>query len=155
MKSSSFILSVVRALDFGTTLTSLTFSPDGGSLYVGTKDGYLLVQNLRDLETKPKRIVLDPSGGSVIGLCVQVRYSDPTCQSITYDYHPLRRRKIDLSRSPTPNQALSLHHHLGRHWLPLPSSHVRLLSGLHLLHRLWISSTRARARHRLKFDPLY
>ena len=47
----------IRSFNYGTTLTSLTFSPDGATLYIGTENGALLVQTLRVVEP-PKTVDL-------------------------------------------------------------------------------------------------
>ncbi|KZV71625.1 WD40 repeat-like protein, partial [Peniophora sp. CONT] len=50
----------IRSFNYDTTLTSLTFSPDGATLYVGTEGGTLLVQTLRVVES-PKTVELGDS----------------------------------------------------------------------------------------------
>jgi hypothetical protein len=55
-------------------VTSLLFSVDGASLYVGTEDGKLLVQTLRSTEP-PKIIAIGEQGCRVEGLAVTVLIS--------------------------------------------------------------------------------
>ena len=52
-------------------MTSLLFSVDGASLYIGTEDGELLVQTLRSTEP-PKVIAVGQQGCRVEGLAVTV-----------------------------------------------------------------------------------
>ena len=52
-------------------MTSLLFSVDGASLYVGTEDGKLLLQTLRSTEA-PKIIAVGEQGCRVEGLAVTV-----------------------------------------------------------------------------------
>ena len=52
-------------------MTSLLFSVDGASLYVGTEDGKLLLQTLRSTEA-PKIIAVGGLGCRVEGLAVTV-----------------------------------------------------------------------------------
>ena len=52
-------------------MTSLLFSVDGASLYVGTEDGKLLLQTLRSTET-PKIIAVGEQDCRVEGLAVTV-----------------------------------------------------------------------------------
>jgi hypothetical protein len=52
-------------------VTSLLFSVDGASLYVGTEDGKLLVQTLRSTEP-PKIIAIGEQDCRVEGLAVTV-----------------------------------------------------------------------------------
>jgi protein NEDD1 len=52
-------------------VTSLLFSVDGASLYIGTEDGKLLLQTLRSTEA-PKMIAVGEQGCRVEGLAVTV-----------------------------------------------------------------------------------
>lgn len=55
-------------------MTSLLFSVDGASLYIGTKDGKLLLQTLRSTEA-PKAIAVGEQGCRVEGLAITARTS--------------------------------------------------------------------------------
>jgi protein NEDD1 len=71
----SFIIvffSIIRSFHYDITVTSLLFSNDGATLYVGTEDGDLLVQSLRSTET-PKKIAVGDQGCRVEGLAIAVR----------------------------------------------------------------------------------
>jgi protein NEDD1 len=57
-------------------VTSLLFSADGASLYVGTGGGKLLVQTLRSTEA-PNVIAVGEQGCRVEGLAIVVRVSFP------------------------------------------------------------------------------
>ena len=65
--------SIVRTLHIPTKLTSLLFSPEGGALYLGTENGKLLVQNLRELDKPPKAVTVNSEGRRVEALSIQVR----------------------------------------------------------------------------------
>jgi hypothetical protein len=52
-------------------VTSLLFSVDGASLFIGTEDGKLLVQTLRSTEA-PKIIAVGEQGCRVEGLAITV-----------------------------------------------------------------------------------
>ncbi|KAH9043379.1 WD40-repeat-containing domain protein [Lactarius pseudohatsudake] len=70
-------LSIIRSFRYDITVTSLLFSNDGATLYVGTEDGDLLVQTLRSKET-PKTIAVGDQGCRVEGLAIAVRTRSPT-----------------------------------------------------------------------------
>jgi len=54
-------------------LTTISFSSEGGSIYLGTENGKLLVQDLRALVKPPKSIIVSESGNPINTLAVQVR----------------------------------------------------------------------------------
>ncbi|KAH9079276.1 WD40-repeat-containing domain protein [Lactarius deliciosus] len=62
-------LSIIRSFRYDITVTSLLFSNDGATLYVGTEDGDLLVQTLRSKDT-PKTIAVGDQGCRVEGLAI-------------------------------------------------------------------------------------
>ena len=64
--------SIIRSFHYDITVTSLLFSNDGATLYVGTEAGDLLVQSLRSTET-PKTIAVGDQGCRVEGLAIAVR----------------------------------------------------------------------------------
>ncbi|KAH9060004.1 WD40-repeat-containing domain protein [Lactarius vividus] len=64
-------LSIIRSFRYDITVTSLLFSNDGATLYVGTEDGNLLVQTLRSTEA-PKTIAVGDQGCRVEGLAIAV-----------------------------------------------------------------------------------
>lgn len=66
------VISIIQTKHLDVTVTSLTFSPEGGYIYVGTDDGKLLVLSLRDLDSGPKSVALGASGARVVTLAVQV-----------------------------------------------------------------------------------
>ena len=75
----------IRSFNYDTALTSLTFSPDGATLYIGTENGALLVQTLRVVEP-PKTVDL---GDRVQCLAVTVCLS---CLAVTCLLNHSRRR---------------------------------------------------------------
>jgi protein NEDD1 len=66
--------SLIRSFKYKATVTSLLFSVDGASLYIGTKDGRLLLQTLRSTEA-PKAIAVGEQGCKVEGLAITARTS--------------------------------------------------------------------------------
>lgn len=62
-----------RMVDLKDPLTTIEFSPEGASIYLGTETGKLLVQDLRALDKPPKSIVVSESGNPIDTLAVQVR----------------------------------------------------------------------------------
>ncbi len=63
--------SLIRSFHYKGSVTSLLFSVDGASLYIGTEDGKLLVQTLRSTDP-PKIIAVGEQGCGVEGLAVTV-----------------------------------------------------------------------------------
>jgi protein NEDD1 len=63
--------SLIRSFRYKASVTSLLFSVDGASLYIGTEDGKLLVQTLRSTEP-PKIIAVGEQGCRVEGLAITV-----------------------------------------------------------------------------------
>lgn len=63
--------SLIRSFHYKASVTSLLFSVDGASLYIGTDDGKLLVQTLRSTEP-PKAIAVGEQGCRVEGLAITV-----------------------------------------------------------------------------------
>jgi hypothetical protein len=64
--------SVIHALSYPSTLTTLSFSPEGGALYFGTGHGVLLVQNLRELGKPPREIVVSTTRARIVAINCQV-----------------------------------------------------------------------------------
>ncbi|KAF8275173.1 WD40-repeat-containing domain protein [Lactarius quietus] len=62
-------LSIIRSFHYDITVTSLLFSNDGATLYIGTEDGDLLVQSLRSTDTL-KTIAVGDQGCRVEGLAI-------------------------------------------------------------------------------------
>ena len=81
-----FLFSIIRSFRYDVTVTSLLFSNDGATLYVGTEDGDLLVQTLRSTET-PKTITVGEQGCRVEGLAIAVRTWFPTMTGVSF-YSP-------------------------------------------------------------------
>ena len=63
--------SLIRSFHYKVSVTSLLFSVDGASLYVGTEDGNFLVQTLRSTEA-PRIIAVGEQGCRVEGLAITV-----------------------------------------------------------------------------------
>lgn len=49
---------ILKVVNLRRALTTLSFNADGGSLYLGTRDGMLLILDLRALEKEPKTIIV-------------------------------------------------------------------------------------------------
>ncbi|KAK0439556.1 WD40-repeat-containing domain protein [Armillaria borealis] len=60
-----------RTLNLKVPLTSISFSPEGASIYVGTETGKFLILDLRALDKAPKSIAISESGCRVEAFCVQ------------------------------------------------------------------------------------
>ncbi|SJL12279.1 uncharacterized protein ARMOST_15702 [Armillaria ostoyae] len=60
-----------RTLNLKVPLTSISFSPEGASIYVGTETGKFLILDLRGLDKAPKSIAISESGCRVEAFCVQ------------------------------------------------------------------------------------
>ncbi|GLB34616.1 putative WD40 repeats [Lyophyllum shimeji] len=60
-----------RTLNVKVPLTSLGFSPEGGSIYLGTEHGKLLVIDLRALDKAPKTFVISEAGCRIETMSVQ------------------------------------------------------------------------------------
>jgi protein NEDD1 len=54
------------------SITSITFSPEGAAIYIGTQDG-MRILNLRELDKEMKRVLMTDTGQAIICLAVQVR----------------------------------------------------------------------------------
>ncbi|KAI9460029.1 hypothetical protein F5148DRAFT_273117 [Russula earlei] len=62
-------LSLIRSFSYKFSVTSLLFSLDGASLYIGTENGKLLLQTLRSMEA-PRIIAVGEQGCRVEGLAI-------------------------------------------------------------------------------------
>jgi protein NEDD1 len=71
LKQTDRFPSLIRSFHYKVRVTSLLFSVDGASLYIGTEDGKLLLQTLRSTEA-PKIILVGEQGCRVEGLAVTV-----------------------------------------------------------------------------------
>ncbi|KAJ7452492.1 WD40-repeat-containing domain protein [Mycena galericulata] len=60
-----------RTLNLKVPLTSIAFSPEGASIYLGTEHGKLLIMDLRALDKPPKAVVISESGSPVETMTVQ------------------------------------------------------------------------------------
>ncbi|KAH9951862.1 YVTN repeat-like/Quino protein amine dehydrogenase [Amylocystis lapponica] len=63
-----------RTLSLHVPLTSLVFSPEGATLYAGTENGKLFVQDLRSLDKPPKSITVSSTGDRVVSISVQKKH---------------------------------------------------------------------------------
>jgi protein NEDD1 len=59
-------------VDLKVALTTVGFSPEGASVYLGTEDGKLLIQDLRALDKPPKSIIVSELSYPIDTLAVQV-----------------------------------------------------------------------------------
>ncbi|KAG5644241.1 hypothetical protein DXG03_008836 [Asterophora parasitica] len=72
-----------RTLSVKVPLTSLEFSPEGASIYLGTENGKLLILDLRALDKPPKSIAISETGCRVETMSVQrkIKAGDATTRS--------------------------------------------------------------------------
>ena len=84
-------------------MTSLLFSNEGSTLYVGTEDGDLLVQSLRSTETT-KTIAVGDQGCRVEGLAIAVRTWFPNMMRVS-SYSPVEKEQT-LDRRQLENRWL-------------------------------------------------
>jgi protein NEDD1 len=54
------------------SITSITFSPEGAAIYIGTQDG-MMILNLRELDKEMKRVLITGAEQGIVCLAVQVR----------------------------------------------------------------------------------
>ena len=85
-------------------MTSLLFSHDGATLYIGTEDGDLLVQSLRSTET-PKTIAVGDQGCRVEGLAIAVRRRLPIMPRLSLFSH---RKRANSQPTSTREQLVLL-----------------------------------------------
>jgi protein NEDD1 len=78
MKRANHLSSLIRSFRYKATVTSLLFSVDGATLYIGTEDGKLLLQTLRSMEA-PKVFAVGEQGCRVEGLAITVRTPFVSC----------------------------------------------------------------------------
>ncbi|KAJ7709971.1 WD40-repeat-containing domain protein [Mycena rosella] len=67
-----------RTLNLKVPLTSIAFSPEGASVYLGTENGKLLILDLRSLDKPPKTVVVSESGCRVETMTVQKKIKGNT-----------------------------------------------------------------------------
>ncbi|KAF5373615.1 hypothetical protein D9758_000984 [Tetrapyrgos nigripes] len=60
-----------RTLNVKVPLTSLSFSPEGACVYLGTENGKVLIIDLRGLDKPPKAIVFSEVGSRVVAMAIQ------------------------------------------------------------------------------------
>ncbi|KAJ6630724.1 WD40-repeat-containing domain protein [Mycena sp. CBHHK59/15] len=71
-----------RTLTLKVPLTSIAFSPEGASIYLGTENGKLLIMDLRALDKPPKNVVISETGCRVETMTVQKKNKGGTESSI-------------------------------------------------------------------------
>ena len=81
-------------------MTSLVFSVDGASLYIGTENGKLLLQTLRSVET-PKIIAVGEQGCRVEGLAITVCVISLLRVQISF---LMRRKRANFQLTATPKR---------------------------------------------------
>ncbi|KZT02316.1 WD40 repeat-like protein [Laetiporus sulphureus 93-53] len=72
---------ILRALSVHVPLTSLVFSAEGVTLYAGTENGKVLIQDLRLLDKAPKSIIISAKGERVVAMSVQQKLKTQEAQS--------------------------------------------------------------------------
>ncbi|KAF9066097.1 WD40-repeat-containing domain protein [Rhodocollybia butyracea] len=64
-----------RTINIKVPLASLSFSPEGANIYLGTENGKLLILDLRALDKPPKTIVVSETGARLATMSVQAKVS--------------------------------------------------------------------------------
>ncbi len=98
LKRTHHLSSLIRSFNYKVTVTSLVFSVDGASLYIGTENGKLLLQTLRSVET-PKIIAVGEQGCRVEGLAITVRVISLLRVQISF---LMRRKRANFQLTATP-----------------------------------------------------
>ena len=62
-----------RTLNVKVPLTTIGFSPEGATIYLGTENGKILVVDLRALDKLPKVVVVSETGNRIQTMSIQVR----------------------------------------------------------------------------------
>ncbi|KAI6166830.1 WD40-repeat-containing domain protein, partial [Pisolithus thermaeus] len=62
---------ILKVVNLRKALTTLSFNANGGSLYLGTRDGMLLILDLRALEKEPKAIIVGEGKSPIRKIDVQ------------------------------------------------------------------------------------
>ncbi|KAJ3576856.1 hypothetical protein NP233_g130 [Leucocoprinus birnbaumii] len=65
-----------RTLDLNVPLTTISFSPEGASIYLGAENGKLLTQDLRALDKPPRSIIVSELGNPITTIAVQKKLKD-------------------------------------------------------------------------------
>jgi hypothetical protein len=68
----------VALVELSSLTTSIVFSSDGATLYVGTEAGKLIIRPLRGLSKPPKQVIVSENGCRVEVLCMQVCFGQPS-----------------------------------------------------------------------------
>lgn len=72
----------IRSFNYKVPVTSLVFSPDGATLYIGCEDGKLLVQTLRTMDA-PKTVTIGEHGHKIEGLAISKKSKSTDLAKIT------------------------------------------------------------------------
>lgn len=62
---------ICRTVSLHVPLTALVFSPEGATLYAGTENGKVMVQDLRALDKPPRSITVSEKGDRVVAMSIQ------------------------------------------------------------------------------------
>ncbi|KIK59372.1 hypothetical protein GYMLUDRAFT_85986 [Collybiopsis luxurians FD-317 M1] len=100
-----------RTINVKVPLASLSFSQEGGSIYLGTENGKLLILDLRALDKPPKSVVLSETGARMAVMSVQSKVKSvsdaptkPTAAEKTSE--PLSRKpSVTISSVTKPSPA--------------------------------------------------
>ncbi|KAJ7740676.1 WD40-repeat-containing domain protein [Mycena maculata] len=71
-----------RTISLKVPLTSIAFSPEGASIYLGTEHGKLLIMDLRALDKPPKTVIISDTGCRVETMAVQKKIKGNTDSSV-------------------------------------------------------------------------
>ncbi|KAF9817801.1 hypothetical protein IEO21_03143 [Rhodonia placenta] len=99
---------ICRTVSLHVPLTALVFSPEGATLYAGTENGKVMVQDLRALDKPPRSITVSEKGDRVVAMSIQKKSKseDSTVKTAGMaSSKPLVQQ--DVNKNPTRRAASS------------------------------------------------
>ncbi|ESK91774.1 hypothetical protein Moror_10603 [Moniliophthora roreri MCA 2997] len=93
-----------RTINTKVPISTLSFSPEGASIYAGTETGKLLVLKLRTLDEPPPSVDIEGSNGArIVSICVQKKAKTESAQP-----SPARKASTYTSNSPATRRVVSI-----------------------------------------------
>ncbi|KAL6301609.1 quinon protein alcohol dehydrogenase-like superfamily [Sparassis latifolia] len=92
-----------RVLSVRVPLTSLVFSPEGATIFAGTENGKVLVQELRSLDKSPKSISVSDSGARVVAMCIQKKIKGEEAPQKATTAKPLVQQDTNKNTTRRPS----------------------------------------------------
>ncbi|KAK7694029.1 hypothetical protein QCA50_003605 [Cerrena zonata] len=87
-----------RTLSLRTPLSSVSFSPEGASIYAGTENGKILILDLRALDKPPKTITVSQAGERIVCVAVQRKLKPGETTAKSSLVKPLSQQ--DVNKTP-------------------------------------------------------